>query len=168
MTIREAAEKWVGGFNAIPLGLMEKAYGDHVDDIREITMPCRGDRVYCYGQEGEDCGEITCIRKGRYTVLLDDGKKITVDREDFELERESAFPMWGTMWTFDSPCDNWWLESEEGIQAMSNCGFRVYECDELEYVFGIDGAGYDFYSGHWAPLYKARGLEWHDRAAIAA
>ena len=26
----------------------------------------------------------------------------------------------------------------------------------------IDGAGYDFYESHWIPLYKARGLQWHE------
>lgn len=44
---------------------------------------------------------------------------------------------------------------------MADCGFRIYEQEDLGYVFGIDGAGYDFYSEHWIPLYKARGLHWH-------
>lgn len=25
------------------------------------------------------------------------------------------------------------------------------------------GAGYSFYTEHWIPLYKARGLKWHDK-----
>ena len=48
---------------------------------------------------------------------------------------------------------------------MSNCGFRIYESEEFGYFFGIDGAGYDFYESHWEPLYKARGLHWHDPQA---
>ena len=38
----------------------------------------------------------------------------------------------------------------------------MYESGEFGYFFGIDGAGYDFYECHWIPLYKARGLQWHD------
>lgn len=45
---------------------------------------------------------------------------------------------------------------------MADCGFRIYESDDFGgYIFGIDGAGYDFYDAHWIPLYKARGLRWH-------
>ena len=38
----------------------------------------------------------------------------------------------------------------------------MYKHEEFGYFFGIDGAGYDFYEAHWTPLYKARGLHWHD------
>ena len=48
---------------------------------------------------------------------------------------------------------------------MSECGFRIYENDEIGYFFGIDKAGYDFYESHWVPLYKKRGLLWHDERA---
>ena len=51
---------------------------------------------------------------------------------------------------------------------MSDCGFRVYQHEEWGFFFGIDGAGYDFYSEHWIPLYKRRGLQWHDPAAEKA
>ena len=47
---------------------------------------------------------------------------------------------------------------------MSRCGFRIYESEEFGYFFGIDGAGYSFYDEHWVPLYRARGLHWHDPA----
>ena len=48
---------------------------------------------------------------------------------------------------------------------MSECGFRIYKHEEWGCFFGIDGAGYNFYDAHWIPLYKARGLKWHDEAA---
>ena len=48
------------------------------------------------------------------------------------------------------------------MQIMANCGFRIYESEDYGYIFGIDGAGYDFYEAHWIPLYKAIGLKWHD------
>lgn len=48
---------------------------------------------------------------------------------------------------------------------MSDCGFRIYKSEDYGYFFGIDGAGYSFYEEHWMPLYKARGLHWHDPQA---
>ena len=57
-----------------------------------------------------------------------------------------------------------WYEGD-GSKLMSECGFRVYESEDFGFIFGIDGAGYDFYESHWIPLYKARGLRWHDPAA---
>ena len=83
--------------------------------------------------------------------------------DDFEVERDTYFPMWGTMWSFSEAADEYWLTEMDGIKLMSDCGFRVYESDSFGYFFGIDGAGYDFYDEHWIPLYKARGLKWHDQ-----
>ena len=37
----------------------------------------------------------------------------------------------------------------------------TYESEDYQYIFGINGAGYDFYEQHWIPLYDARGLHWH-------
>lgn len=73
-----------------------------------------------------------------------------------------AMPMLGWMWSFGDSADDWWLEEQDGIEKMEECGFRVYEHEDYGYYFGIDGAGYDFYDAHWIPLYKARGLQWHD------
>lgn len=85
--------------------------------------------------------------------------EVTVSDEYFY----DVLPMWGTMWTFGDQLDNWWLEEGDGFKLMSECGFRIYESDDFGYIFGIDGAGYDFYEAHWIPLYKARELKWHDQ-----
>ena len=68
--------------------------------------------------------------------------------------------MWGTMWTFGDSLDDEW--ARENIEIIQKCGFRVYESDDFGIIFGIDGAGYNFYENHWIPLYKARGLKWHN------
>lgn len=162
MTIKEATEKWVDGFNAIPQAVIEKliAYNG-LDEVREITPPTIGDRVYVYTLS--DDGEITNYdeESGLYTVELDTGKVVEVEEGDFEVGRDGGLPMWGTMWSFGESIDDWWVE-RGGLKAMANCGFRVYEQEDFGYIFGIDGAGYDFYESHWIPLYKARGLRWHD------
>ncbi len=78
-------------------------------------------------------------------------------------EYDDFLPMWSTMWTFGESLDEDW--ARENIQIMQDCGFRVYENDDFGIIFGIDGAGYNFYESHWIPLYKARGLKWHDENA---
>ncbi|MDR0531405.1 MAG: hypothetical protein LBG83_05000 [Oscillospiraceae bacterium] len=83
--------------------------------------------------------------------------EVTPGNDDYD----SLLPMWGTMWSFRTSADGWWIEKENNRQAMADCGFRIYEQEDYGYIFGIDGAGYDFYEAHWIPLYKARGLKWH-------
>jgi hypothetical protein len=91
------------------------------------------------------------------------------DDEDDEDEDYGFLPCWGTMFSFRDSADIDWMdggygiwEEQAGIKALSKCGFHVYESDEFGYFFGIDAAGFDFYEAFWIPLYKARGLQWHD------
>ena len=110
-----------------------------------------------------DCGENGDENDSLYDIRVDgkDDVVIVLDRNDFEVQNDDYLPMWGTMWSFGDSADEYWLEKLGGLQIMADCGFRIYEQEDLGYVFGIDGAGYDFYSEHWIPLYKARGLHWH-------
>ena len=101
------------------------------------------EKAYSYGKFN-DIEEIT-------PTANNNGKTDTTD---------NFLPMWGTMWMFKEYVDVCWLNEEGGLQHMADCGFRVYEIEE-GYIFGIDGAGYDFYESHWIPLYKARGLAKH-------
>lgn len=159
MTIAEAAEKWVDGFNAIPQALLVKAYKDDIDSVSELTKVRTGDNVWSNDYQGEY--EVKSINTEKETAVIDvDGKNKTVKLDDISHEYDDFFPMWGTLWTFNDSSDEDWAENH--LQEMTNCGFRIYESDELGIFFGIDGAGYDFYSEHWVPLYKACGLQWHD------
>lgn len=88
----------------------------------------------------------------------DEVREITPGRRD---EDAVSLPMWGTMWSFGDSADDSWLEEEDGLELMAECGFRIYEQEDFGYLFGIDGAGYSFMDEHWIPLYKARGLRWH-------
>lgn len=89
----------------------------------------------------------------------DEVREITPGRRD---EDANYLPMWGTMWSFGDSADDYWLEEEDGLELMAKCGFRIYEQEDFGYLFGIDGAGYSFMEAHWIPLYKARGLHWHE------
>lgn len=167
MTIREATSEWVSRFDAVQTGTLRKLYGYDPDEWQEITVPSIGDRVYVYGED-EPYGEIeNCLTDADiYLINLDNGITIEIGRDDFELENDSVFPMWGTMWSFSDSADDWWME-HGGVEALSACGFRVYESEEFGFFFGIDGCGYDFKEVHFIPLYKARGLRWHDEEDAA-
>lgn len=175
MTINEASHEWVREFNAFPESMIAKLMETDELGWEEVTMPAKGDRVYIYdvpetdikGNEisgSSNMGEITQYNeeKEKYVIELDTGEEIELNKEEFEVMYDSILPMWGYLWQFGNSCDDWWLEERGGIRIMSECGFRIYEHEEWGYFFGIDGAGYDFYIDHWIPLYKARGLQWHD------
>lgn len=173
-TKMEAARRWVEGFNAIPVGVIEKLFRLDEDDVREITPPCVGDRVYIFSGEysdryGENYGEIITAPSATlsdfYSVLLDNGVEVKVSKDDFEVEHESMLPMWSTMWSFGDTTDDHWLLGKyckNHLQEMADCGFRIYEQEDFGVIFGIDGAGYDFFIAHFVPLYEARGLHWHE------
>lgn len=165
MTIKDATYEWVREFNAIPQGMIAELMRNDEFSWQEVTACASGDRVYCY--EYEEYGKIEAYdgETEMFLVNLDNGEQVQVDESDMELTQDDDLPMWGTMWSFGDSADDWWLSDGEGISIMSECGFRIYEHEEYGYFFGIDGAGYDFYEAHWIPLYKARGLKWHDEAA---
>lgn len=169
LTVKDATRMWVSEMNAIPKGMIAKLMRADPDDWHEVTRPGRGDRVDVYEVPWEldtlkHGGKIRSYNEecGLYCIELYDGKLVSAVEDDFEVERDSSLPMWGMMWSFGDSADNWWLEEDNGIRVMSDCGFRIYESEEFGFFFGIDGAGYDFYEAHWVPLYRARGLQWHD------
>lgn len=167
MTVREAAEEWVREFNSISRGMIEKLMQIDPGDWYEVTFPSEGDQVYVFApSEGgkEHYGYIQSYDEESelYCIELDDGKLLYAEEDDFEVVRDDCLPMWSTMWSMSDPCDNHWLENMDGVRVMSDCGFRVYESEEFGFFWGIDGAGYSFMDEHFIPLYRARGLQWHD------
>ena len=162
-TRKDAAYAWVNGFNAIPQGVVEKLMKLDYDEVHEITPPSAGDYVRIeYGEHRGEGGEILRYDddEEQYEIDLDSGNgTIILAADDFEVERDDMLPAWGTMWSFGDSDDDCWLD-HGGLQVMADCGFRIFEQEDYGYIFGIDGAGYDFYEAYWIPLYKARGLKW--------
>ena len=144
MTIKEATQEWVRGFNAIPQQLIEKAY-PNLDGL-EILVTER-ECGYCGNTEFEENEDQELICSSC------ENKSEEYAQETYDL------PMWGTMWTFEESMDDDWVK--ENLETIRECGLWVYESDELGIIIGINGAGYDFYENHWMPLYNARGLKWH-------
>lgn len=164
MTIRDAAEMFARDLYAIPTGMIERVIGSAPEEWEEVTKPAAGDGAYVPGMGSRGEGTVTGYDEGSglYEIKLDDGSTVRLGEDEFEVSRDGSLPIWGTMWSFSDSTDNWWLEKKDGIRKMSGCRFRIYRHDEFGYFFGIDGAGYDFVSAHWIPLYKARGLQWHN------
>ena len=178
-TIKDATYAWVEGFNAIPMSAVEKINEydidkEGVDSIVEITPPSVGDRVYIYsGKWTNNYGTICKSNyrgKGKYLIDIDgehEHKRI-ISKEDFDIVDQDPFPMWSTMWALSDPTDVEWANGEylgPHLQEIADCGFRIYQSDDFGILLGIDGCGYDFWTAHWEPLYKARGLKWHKEAA---
>lgn len=161
MTLLEATQHWVYGFNAIPTAMLARLMAQNPEEWEEVTIPTIGDTVFVYDEDTN--GEITAQIEYGYQILLDNGTDIIATVDDFMLVQPDILPCWGTMWSFSEGVDEYWLEKGAGLTALSECGFRVFYHEDFGYYFGIDGAGYDFYEAHWIPLYMARGLQWHNQ-----
>lgn len=165
MTIKDATYRWVNGFNQYPLSMIQLLMDTNPDDWREVTMPTCGDKVYVLslGERGKVAEDFS---NDKYRVnIYGSNNSIVVDREDLEIECETGFPelpKCGKLWSFGESLDDDWLEDKGGLKKMSELGFRLYRHVEWGYFFGIDNAGCDFFANYWIPLYKARGIEWHD------
>jgi hypothetical protein len=170
-TKKDAAYAWVQEFNAIPQSVIEKLNKlnmyENGEEMTEITPPTINDRVSIWDGDYNGEGEVVGYSKNDdgemiYTIVPDEDTsvKIHLGTDEFEVIRDDFLPMWGTMWQFSDGCDQWWLQKH--LQDMADCGFRIYEQEDFEYVFGIDGCGYDFYESHWIPLYEKRGFHWDD------
>lgn len=161
-TILQAATLWVAcKFDAIQQDIIACLMKYEPDKWREVTVPVVGDTVFVH--RADICGEIIehDEKSGDYRIRLSTGSEIYARLKEFKVCYDSDLPIWLTMWSFSDGFDDRWLKEWGGLEAMSQCGFRIYEHDDFGYFFGIDGAGYDFYEEHWIPLYKARGMEWH-------
>ena len=144
--IRNATMDWVATFNTFPYTMIEFLIEhDRSDAWSEVTTPQPNDDVYVFstGRKGK-IERITKNKEGnkKYWIQLDNDTeiKVTVKADEettkyFDVIYETKIPCWGALWNFKSIL---W-----------------------GYFFGIDGGGYDFYEGHWIPLYKKRGLQWH-------
>ena len=165
-TIKEACQLWVErDMNQVPRSVVEKLQvQSNYNDITEITPPGKCDSISIFSGDyaGEDGEIVRNVGDDEYIVQMDSDEypdPVTVFSDEFDVVRDDGLPMWGTMWELKNICDEEWLENN--LQAVADCGFRIYESEDYEYLIGIDGAGYDFYEAHWIPLYKARGLHWH-------
>ena len=165
ITVKDATLEWIREFNSYPIHMIDTLIKADPFSWQEITPPTVNDTVYCSTHHSSGTiTDITIDEDGEksYEIQLDGGDSVTATIDEFYVKYDGSLPMWATMWSFGDNLDNEWLEKDDNLQVMANCGFRIYQHEEYGYFFGIDGAGYDFYEAHWIPLYKARGIHWHE------
>ena len=93
-------------------------------------------------------------------------------------DNQVPLPMWGWLFVVNELADAGNIEKllrqieeeDEESQSFAAAGWRqvdetgIYAIEfDDELILGIHGAGYDFYSHHWSPLYDALGYQWHTR-----
>ena len=181
MTKDEAVSKWINGFNLVPREVSELLFEN--DKLYEITPIAKGSYVYVSSSKYD--GYATAVnskgldREGNalqdeygdpldnyfmiepHTGVSNDRSNYIISADEMEHGFDSYLPMWNNMWAFGESPDEYWVDNAGGLEALAECGFRVYETDAYGYVFGIDGMGYSFKEEHFKPLYEARGLKWH-------
>ena len=160
MTKYDAAFKWRSEMNAIPTDMIKALYYADLESWREVTAPQKGDDVWHHPSNSSGVILKYNSDKETYRIELEGGRKITAKSEDFDVEHDTPFPMWGQMWSFSGSPDERWLDNPDNQAKMTDCGFRIYEHDEFGYFFGVDSNDI-FIDRIWIPLYEARGLMWH-------
>lgn len=82
---------------------------------------------------------------------MEENGELVLTEEDISYRNLSALPAWGTLWAFDNHWMDDWVRNN--LEAVHDCGFWVYDSEDYGCVLGINGAGYDFHSEHWIPLF---------------
>lgn len=167
-TIREAAEQWIDQFDRVPASVIEKmAQADEAmnyydsDSLRLVAGP-RIACIWCGATyEGEhsleQLHELDQSRRGEPCPFCEGNSGDQWER-GFPV---NAFPCgWSTLFAPRDGLDREWVL--EHADAVAGLGFFVFESEDYGCLLGIDGAGYDFYDAFWIPLYRLRGLHWHE------
>jgi len=165
-TEMEACRAWVDSFSRIPGSLLERAYKDDQDELKLLAGGARTSD--CCGVEAEERPKTRAEEK--------DGDTAEHVYKCSECDKpcgwswggaQYAWPAgWGTLFNPGDSSDEDWI-TQNADRIADECGFVVYECDEVGTLLGIDGGGYDFYEQHWLPLYRLRGLEWHEKPVVS-
>lgn len=85
--------------------------------------------------------------------------------DEYEADKQEEdygyvdIPMWST-WFIPRGFVYDWIERNE--EAVMDCGFTLIYHDDDLLAIGVDGAGYSFRDTHFARLYDAMGMRWHD------
>ena len=117
---------WINlNFDSIPTEAVQHIIGENYESLERVNP-----------EKCEECGGKGCEAC--------DGSGI--NQEEYLHGWPAA---WGTMWQVE--------DSDEMREALDNAGFIVYSPDYNDtgfdcLLFGVDGAGYDFYTSHWIPL----------------
>jgi len=161
---RREVEDWMERLHPVPTDLIRQAYAADTEDFETYITQLIGLQWVC-----QSCGPIASqndrlVRLRRRLGRDRSTDSALVDRmrcpdcQQYTLATEAgtqygdAFPAWGTMWMLaDHPLGSWashhldWFEDHHLLVYDSNFGW----------LLGVDGAGFNFYTKFWIPLYRA-------------
>ena len=159
--------KWVDSMNQYPGDMILELIRVGHDNWCELTTPCLGDKVFLrdvpindplYGEAVY--GTVKEIQNDfesyLYSVELKNGSVKTLSLNDIRFMFPELLPSWSCVWSFKDPKDIQWIEEFDGLEALSENGFRVFFHEKWGYFFGIGNSGYDFYKEHWNPVFDRR------------
>lgn len=154
---REACSDWFNStFKEVDADMIESPESDRY--LRCRDLPEEGSTISQYGEYGQEerfSFTVSVIDIAREIVIAEDENGEALEMPFDELANLDGRPMWNAMWAIDGE------PSYEEIQEFNECGISVYEDDDGDWYFGIDGCGYDFYDAHWIKLYRKSGICWH-------
>lgn len=166
----DAARFWINrDWSMIPTSLLERAYNRNEGDAEKLELLAGGERT-------SDCHESDVTMRdatdeeadehqdndGKVAVCSDCGRVCPVRWGGAVYGWPAAH---GWLFSPNDRIDQEWVKNN-AAEIADKCGFLIYECDE-GIMLGIDGGGYDFYEAHFIPLYRLRGLPWHEPEAPA-
>lgn len=167
-TIKEAAAEWIDNFSYVPGTVIDKlsAFDANIaaydsDSFRLLASP----RIECLDCCAHYEGDLS-LDELRGAAGTSDGIPCEYCEsnkgDDWIVGRpEYAFPCgWGTLFAPKDSADLHWFS--EHADEVAKLGFFVFESEDWDILLGIDAGGFDFYDAFWIPLYKLRGLRWHD------
>lgn len=163
-TVREYAEKWVNGLNSIPTCMIRRLMELEPTTWREVTKPVKGTPVAVFDPEVEDTHLYGNVVESylpdldTYKVELENHAVIYAKARNVTIDYWNTLPLSDIMWSFRYPNEpeREWLSADEGLYAVSECGFRIFKSEDFGYVIGFNEGDPDSFEKHWISLYKAR------------
>jgi hypothetical protein len=170
-TLRQDTEAWIATFNAYPRRLIERAYfPDGEDSLSNACVQLTGLQSVCTEcRTPFDIHSRLSALTQRYptrswnrNTLLPHLRCSTCHAKGTLTSSPGnhyggILPAWGTLWAFDDPSDATW--ALQHLDYFEKFHLVAYDADELGFLFGVDGAGYDFVASHFMPLYQACRLQ---------
>lgn len=167
MTVRKATESWVGQFNHVPGSVIEK-----LGEIDDSVILSNSDLFRLIASPTVDC--LGCGLRYEGDLSLEeleqahaDGRGVACghcsdnDGSCWTLGLPDTFPCgWSTLFAPKDSSDIDWLRDH--AEEVAKLGFYVFDSEDFGVLLGIDAGGFDFYDAYWMPLYRLRGLRWHN------
>lgn len=153
MNKKEAIEKMVDGFSGIPQDWVKAVAEAKGEEI--YTWPMWG-TMWILDYFGEDI-------YNNARMMVSSAEEIATEDMDAATAKRIKKAIKADDW---SVLEDYVDEEMAGARCVldkdgNTTAMYIYEIDG-QYVLGVNGAGWNFYSGVWDKLYALMGLKWHD------